>query len=85
VSFYRRRDVEAVQWSGSNWHQMYAMTGHDSWVVEENMLRVTPLPGMAAVNAFKVKPGEWVVKRGPSQYEIYTDDAFQASFEEVPA
>jgi hypothetical protein len=92
VSLYRLRRIEAVQWSGSNWHEVYAMAEKNVWVVAENML-------MASTGTFEfrdgktnqpvivsLQPGMWLIKHtlaDGTMYDAMTDDRFRSTYEEI--
>jgi hypothetical protein len=80
VSFYLVR-VEAVQWSGSNWHECYALAEKKVWVTDSDKLNIRTEDGDIA----RAAPGWWLVKRGEDDYTVVRDEVFRANYEEIEA
>jgi len=71
--------IEAVQWSGINWHQMLDVFGRDSVATNGKDLFLTDRPAHR-----EVPVGHWVV-RSPNQLELQvaTDEALHATWRPV--
>ena len=80
---YRKKpiEVEAVQWSGSNWHEVYAFAGHAVYTSNEAdvvVLRVKTLEGELVA-----RPGDWVIKGVQGEFYPCKPDIFEATYEPV--
>jgi hypothetical protein len=69
--------VEAVQWSGSNWHQVYDFAGHEVFTTSGNLFVKTPDGTLGA------SPGDWIVKGVKGNFYPCPNDIFQEIWEEV--
>lgn len=80
---YRKRPVviEAVQWSGSNWHEMYAFAGHNVYTADVDglvVLRVKTLEGET-----QAPPGHWVIRGVNGEFYPCDPEIFAKTYEEV--
>lgn len=79
---YRRKSVEvvqAIQWSGSNWHQML------SWIKWEHETEVWQDEGSLRIrhDGYEVRalPGEWVVFGSSGVFSVYNAQVFEQIYE----
>lgn len=74
-------EIEAVQWSGSNWHEMLAWAkweeGGDVWT-DGNILKIKTLEGTMDAN-----PGDWVICGVKGELYPCKPDIFEATYEAV--
>lgn len=83
---YRKKPVviEAIQWSGSNWHQMleFAEWGegeeNNDAHVEGNKLFIRTLEG-----TMEASPGDWVIQGVQGEFYPCKPDIFEATYELV--
>lgn len=84
---YRKKPVviEAVQWSGSNWHEVYDFAGHEVYTANQKIddepvvvLRVKTLEGEMVAN-----PGDWLLKGVAGEFYPCKPDIFEATYEPV--
>ena len=83
-------EIEAVQWSGSNWHSMLDFAGKDHVSTDGARLFLKNLPNQVTP-AIEVPAGCWVVRwaeDGPhmsmGEYWMANDTAIQRDWEEAP-
>jgi len=80
MGFYRKKPVivEAVQWSGSNWHEVLAFAGGDNVFTSGSELNVVTLEG-----PLHASPGDWIIKGVQGEFYPCKPDIFEATYEEV--
>jgi len=79
--------VDAIQWSGSNWHEAYEFAGHNVYTSNEDgvvTLRVKTLDSEGVI-----WPGDWLMKgvKGefyPCRADIFTETYERADIPEDP-
>lgn len=80
---YRKKPIviEAVIWSGSNWHQVFDFAGHEIFSTHEdgvNLLKIKTLEG-----EMTAQPGDWLIRGIKGEYYPCKPDIFEATYEEV--
>ena len=80
---YRKKPVviEALQWSGSNWHEMlaWAKWEHDHGVsTDGDLLLIHTLEGEMTAS-----PGDWVSQGVQGEFYPCKPDIFEATYEPV--
>jgi len=77
---YRKKPVviEAVQWSGSNWHQVLEFAGRDNIYTTGSDVFVRTLEG-----DLKASPEDWIIKGIQGEFYPCKPDIFEATYEEV--
>lgn len=74
--------IEAVQWSGSNWHEVYAFAGHAVYTSDAKdgtvHLRVKTLDAEG-----DCAPGDWVIRGTKGEFYPCREDIFQETYEPV--
>lgn len=77
-------EIEAIQWSGSNWHEILAFANFDHngiFVTTENTemtLNIVTLEG-----TMKAIPGDWVIRGVKGEMYPCKPDIFVATYEPV--
>jgi hypothetical protein len=79
---YRKKPVviEAVQWTGSNLHEIQAFAGPNTHLLypEEQALYVRTLEG-----GHKASKGDWIIKGVKGEFYPCKPDIFEATYEKV--
>lgn len=77
---YRKKPVviEAVQWSGSNWHEIYAFAEHAVYISDQATLNVITLEG-----ALSASDDDWIIKGVQGEFYPCKPDIFEATYEAV--
>lgn len=80
MGFYRKKPVviEAVQWSGSNWHMILDFAGGDNVFTRGAELMVVTLEG-----TLKADAGDWIIRGVKGEFYPCKPDIFEATYEEV--
>lgn len=75
-------EIDAVQWSGSNWHEVLDFCGHGNVTTDHKDVFITD---HEQGGQRRVTQGQWIV-RDPHELflRIVTDEALQRSWEPVP-
>lgn len=75
-------EIEAIQWSGSNWHQMIEWVKwenkEDVWVTDGDNLVIPTLEGDHTAN-----PGDWIIKGVAGEFYPCKPDIFDQTYEAV--
>lgn len=72
--------IEAVQWSGSNWHSILDFAGRENVYVTGNKLYVRTLEGDMLAN-----PGDWIIRGVEGEFYPVKPHIFVATYEAVGA
>lgn len=77
---YRKKPVviEAVQWSGSNWHQVLEFADRDNIYTTGSDVFVRTLEG-----DLRASPEDWIIKGIWGEFYPCKPDIFEATYEEV--
>jgi len=81
---YRKKpvEIEALQWSGSNWHEMLAWVkweNHDDvWVTDGDKLQIPTLEGTMTAS-----PSDWIIKGIADEYYPCKNEIFEQTYEAV--
>ena len=84
AELYRKKpvEIEAIQWSGSNWHQMLAWVkweNHDDvWVTDGDNLIIPTLEG-----DHTARPTDWIIKGVKGEFYPCRNDIFEETYEKV--
>ena len=84
MGHYRKKpvEIEALQWSGSNWHEMLAWVkweGHgDVWVTDGDKLIIPTLEGDMTAS-----PGDWIIRGVKGEHYPCRNDIFLETYEEI--
>jgi hypothetical protein len=80
VAKYRKKPVviEAVQWSGSNWHSILEFATGDNVFTTGSTLNVVTLEGPLTAS-----PGDWIIKGVQGEFYPCKPDIFEATYELV--
>ena len=73
--------IEAIQWSGSNWHEMYEFAGHTVYTADHDglvVLRVKTLEGEV-----QAPPGHWLIRGVQGEFYPCDPNIFEATYEAV--
>lgn len=75
-------EIEALQWSGSNWHEMLAWTkwegGADTWTQGHTLsIKLGEGPLLEA------EPEDWVVRHADGDFSVFKPDIFEATYEPI--
>ena len=73
--------IDAIQWSGSNWHEAYDFAGHVVYTANEDdvvVLKVSTLEG-----EMTAQPGDWLLKGVAGEFYPCKPDIFEATYEPV--
>lgn len=71
-------EVEAVQWSGSNWHQILDFAGRENVATSGATLIVHTLEGVLHASA-----EDWIVKGIKGEFYPVKPDIFEATYDKV--
>jgi hypothetical protein len=84
---YRKKPVviEAVRWSGSNWHELLAWIDWEggqkirTMERDDEMLLIIP----TLEGAMEASPGDWVIKGVKNEFYPCKPEIFEATYEPV--
>lgn len=71
--------IEAVQWSGSNWHEMLAFAGGD--VVSTDGSQLFANLGDVTV---QVHNDDWLIRNARNRFSVMHPDEFALTYIEIP-
>lgn len=76
---FRKKPVEvsAVQWSGSNWHEVYWLAQHDVYL-DGDKLAVKTLEG-----TLHADEGDWIIQGIKGEHYPCKPDIFEATYDRV--
>jgi hypothetical protein len=74
--------IDAIQWSGSNWHEVYALAGHNVWLSTDG-LGVNYLEVKTPDAVGTIAPGDWLIKGIKGDFYPCKPDIFEATYEPV--
>jgi hypothetical protein len=89
---YRKKPVvvEAVQWSGSNWHEMLAWAEWEDSADARSLARLSFLSTSGDLlrirtleGTMTASPGDWVIRGVVGEFYPCKPDIFEATYEEV--
>lgn len=81
VKYTRRVDeFEAVQWSGSNWHEMLAFAGKENVTTDGKNLFLR----ISETGSYTVPPEWWVLRVNDTTYSVCDPVVFAQNYEPVP-
>lgn len=69
--------VEAMQWSGSNWHEVLA------WIKWDHGFGVTTQADKLHIGLIEVEPGEWVIW-DQKRFDKCSDEWFEDNYQQIP-
>lgn len=84
---YRKKPVviEALVWSGSNWHSMLEFAGKENVYTKGADLFIVTLEGDTTVHQLPMKanPGDFIIQGVQGEFYPCKPDIFEATYEPV--